>query len=308
MDILCVGQLVADILVKPVDGVDYSVDTKRVEQIVVKNGGDSMNTAIALAKLENKVGFAGKVGDDSFGKYLMEVISSCNIDVSGLKITKDAATSSVIVLINSKGERTFLYYGGANDKFAFEDIDLSLLDVCKIVHAGGTYLLPGFDGKGAAELFKLARSRGKLTSMDVTWDTTGRWLEVIRPCLGYLDYFMPSYNEAVHITGRENPKEIAQFLLEQGVGTVVLKLGKDGCYVKGKDVEFYHSAYDVKVADTTGAGDSFVAGFLTGLKKKWSLSECAQFASAVSACCIQQLGATMGVRNFNGTLDFIKSY
>jgi len=93
-------------------------------------------------------------------------------------------------------DRTFFYYGGANDLFSLSDLDLAQLDSASIVHVGGTYLLPRFDGEGAARLFAEARKREKLTSMDVTWDTTGRWLTVIEPCLPYLSFFMPSIREA----------------------------------------------------------------------------------------------------------------
>jgi Sugar kinases, ribokinase family len=305
MDILCVGQLVTDILVRPVDSVDFNVDTKRVDQICVKNGGDCLNTAIDLAKLGNNVGFAGKVGDDSFGDFLVKTIKEFDIDLCGLKIETGASTASVIVLINDKGERAFLYHGGTNDTFQYGDIELSLVDECQIVHVGGTFLLPGFDGEGAADLFQLAKTKKKLTSMDVTWDTTGRWLSIIKPCLKYLDYFMPSYNEAKLITGKEDPEDIAEFLQKEGVETVIIKLGKNGCYSKGSGEGFYFPAYDVNVVDTTGAGDSFVSGILTGLMKKWDLKSCVRFASAVSALCIQQLGATTGIPGFNEVMNFI---
>lgn len=306
MDILCVGQLVADILVKPVDSVDFSIDTKRVDQISVKNGGDSLNTAIDLAKIGNRVGFAGKAGDDSFGDFLLKTMKNNNIDCRGLKIEAGASTSSCIAVISAKGERVFLYHGGTNDTFAYDDMDISLIEECRIVHVGGTFLLPRFDGEGAAKLFQVARSKNKLTSMDVTWDTTGRWLSVIKPCLRYLDFFMPSYNEAKLITGKDKPEDIASFLQNEGVGTVVVKLGKEGVYVKGKSESFRYPAYNVKVVDTTGAGDSFVAGFLTGTLKKWSLEKCAQFASAVSAHCIQHMGATTGIPGYNDIMEFIE--
>jgi len=306
MDILCIGQLVTDILVKPVNSVDYKVDTKRVKQIIVKSGGDALNTAISLSKLSNKVGFVGKVGDDNFGNFLLKTIKSFDIDTKGLKIIKGAATSAVIVLINDKGQRTFLYQGGTNDTFRYEDICTSLIDECKLVHVGGTYLLPKFDGEGAAKLFQLAQSKNKFTSMDVTHDVTGKWLSTIKPCLKYLSFFMPSYGEAKSITGRKSPEEIADFLQKQGVEIVVIKLGRDGCYVKSQDKGFYFPVYDVEVIDTSGAGDSFVAGFLTGVLKKWDLKRCAQFASAVSAHCIQKIGSTTGVLSFNKIEEFIE--
>ena len=307
MDILCVGQLVVDILVRPVDGIDFQIDTKRVDQICVKNGGDALNTAIVLARLGNQVAFFGKIGDDIFGDFLQKTLQSHRIDTKGLKVEKGLDSSTTIVLINDQGDRTFLYYGGTNDQFRFEDINTATLDLCKIVHVGGTYLLPRFDGEGAARLFALSQSKNKLTSMDVSSDTTGKWLSIIRPCLRYLNFFMPSYKEAVSITKKKEPEAIADFLLNEGIETVVLKLGKDGCYVKRQDHDFYLPAYDMAVIDTTGAGDAFVAGFLTGVLRKWDLEKCARFASAVSAHCIQSLGATTGIPGFKAIEAFIRS-
>ena len=103
MDVLCVGQLAADILVRPVDRVDYGVDTRRVEGIDIKNGGDCLNVALGLAKLGGSVGFAGLVGDDQLGDYLRGVIEEAGIDARGLATTAEARTCSCLVLINSAG-------------------------------------------------------------------------------------------------------------------------------------------------------------------------------------------------------------
>ncbi len=112
MDVLCVGQLAADILVRPVDRVDFGVDTKRVEGIDIRNGGDCLNVALGLRKLGASVGFDGLVGDDQLGDYLHGVITAAGIDARGLRRTREARTCACLVLINGKGERTFFYYGG----------------------------------------------------------------------------------------------------------------------------------------------------------------------------------------------------
>jgi len=308
MDVLCVGQLAADILVRPVDRVDFGVDTKRVEGIDIKNGGDCLNVALGLAKLGSSVGFAGLVGDDQLGAYLRQVITAAGIDTRGLSSTRDARTCSCLVLINSGGDRTFFYYGGANDLFSADDLPPSLVEEASIVHVGGTYLLPRFDGQGAARLFAAARAKGKLTSMDVTWDTTGRWLSVIEPCLPHLSLFMPSIREAQMIAGTSEPAEIAAFLQGRGVQTVVVKLGEQGCYVKpGTEPGFTVSAFPTRVVDTTGAGDSFVAGFLTGILRKWTLGKSASFACAVAALNIREVGATAGIPTFDEARDFMES-
>ena len=308
MDVLCVGQLAADILVRPVNRVDFGVDTKRVHGIDIMNGGDCLNVALGLRRLGASVGFAGLIGDDQLGQYLRNVIIGAGIDARGLRKTKEARTCSCLVLINSSGDRTFFYYGGANDLFSLSDLDMAQIDGTSVVHVGGTYLLPRFDGEGAAKLFSEARSRGKLTSMDVTWDTTGRWLSVIEPCLPHLSLFMPSIREAEKIAGTDVPEDIAAFFQEKGVRTAVVKLGEKGCYVKhGAEPGFSVGAYRTEVVDTTGAGDSFVAGFLSGVLKSWDMSSCATFACAVAAMNIRAVGATAGIPTFDEARQFMQA-
>ena len=171
--VLCAGQLAADILVRPVDRLDFASDTRRVEPIRLANGGDCLNAAIGLRRLGLAVSFAGLVGRDQWGDFLASVIEREGIDGRGLKRAPEAGTCTVLVAINSQGERTFFYHGGANDLFSLRDVDPALAAEADAVHVGGTYLLPRFDGEGAAELFREARARGKLTSMDVTWDVAG---------------------------------------------------------------------------------------------------------------------------------------
>ncbi len=307
MDVLCVGQLAADILVRPVDAVDFGVDTMRVEGIDIRNGGDCLNVALGLRKLGAGVCFCGLVGHDQLGDYLAKVIADAGIDGRGLRRTRESRTCSCLVLINSRGARSFFYYGGANDLFRLEDVDLSLLEETSVVHVGGTFLLPRFDGDGAAGLFRAARAKGRLTTMDVTWDTTGRWMSVIEPCLPYLDFFLPSISEAEKIAGTADPGEIAARLQAKGVGSVVVKLGEKGCYVKHRgEKAFTVPAFATEVVDTTGAGDSFVAGFLTGMLRKWDLRECATFACAVAAMNIRAVGATAGIPTFDEARRFMK--
>jgi len=307
MDIPCVGQLAADILVRPVDSVDFGVDTRRVDGIDIRNGGDCMNVAVGLARLGAAVGLVGVIGEDQLGTYLRQVAVDAGIDVRGLRRTRQAQTCSCLVLINSKAERTFFYYGGTNELLSPSDVDMALLDEAVIVHVGGTYLLPAFDGEGAARLFAEARARGKLTSMDVTWDTTGRWLTLIEPCLPYLSFFMPSIREAEQIARTNVPEEIAAFLQEKGVHTAVIKLGERGCYVKhGAAPGFYGDAFPTRVVDTTGAGDSFVAGFLAGVLAGWEMEKCAAFACAVAAMNIRAVGATAGIPTMEEARRFMQ--
>ena len=306
MRILCVGQLVADIIAAPVEYEKLGTDTEQVNSIEVHNGGDCMNVAINLAKLGVNVSFCGKVGDDPFGAYLTEVLQLYGVDTRGLTVTDKAATSSVIVLVNASGQRVFLYSGGANNLLCFEDVDDALLHECSHVHIGGTYLLPAMDGPGSAMLLKKAQQMGKTTSMDVTWDSSGRWLELIEPCLPFLDVFMPSENEASRICGTSLPQSMAAFLKSKGVKIVIIKLGSRGSYIESTQEQFYQPVFPADVLDTTGAGDSFTAGFLLKYLQGLSLRNCAEFATAVAAHCIGTIGATAGVPDCQTIEQFLK--
>ena len=163
------------------------------------------------------------------------------------------------------------------------------------------------DSMTLRELFQLAHEQESLTTMDVTWDTTGKWLETIKPCLPHLDLFMPSINEAREICKTGEVEKIAEILKGEGVKNIIIKLGKQGCYVDAFGKKYYQEAYSVPVVDTTGAGDSFVAGVLFGLNRGWKIETVTRFASVVSAHCIQELGATNGIPSHEEILRFMNT-
>ncbi|MDZ7837357.1 MAG: hypothetical protein U5N58_05075 [Actinomycetota bacterium] len=114
--------------------------------------------------------------------------------------------------------------------------------IITIIHVGGTYLLPSFDGNGAAKLFQIAQSKDKITSMDVTYDTEGRWLSTIKPCLKAFKILDAQLRQAEITAGEKKPEDIAIFRQNEGVQIVIIKLGpKRGCYVKGAGEGFYSS-------------------------------------------------------------------
>ena len=171
-------------------------------------------------------------------------------------------------------------------------------------------LIPRFDGYGCATLLKKAREMKRYTVLDTAWDSKGKWMDVLKPCMHFIDLFIPSYEEAVMLSGEKEPEKISDVFLSMGVKTSVIKLGKDGCFIKDQSGE-KHSipVYDnIKVIDTTGAGDSFAAGFITGKIKGWDLLFCGKFANAVGAQCVMDTGASTGIKSFNETLDFMKKY
>lgn len=304
MDVISLGQLVADVVVKPVDRFPQEGTTDKVKQIELHSGGCALNTGKTLAILGMKTGVIGKVGQGVFGNFLLSEMGKKGVDIRYVKRDLHVNSSSVIVMVSSKGERTFLYCPGATEELTIEDVDFDLIGHSNILHIGGVMKLPKLD---VASVLKRAKELSITTSLDTDWDPSGRWLKLIESCLKYVDIFTPSIDEAKMIFKTNDPEEIANISLSYGVNIVAIKMGQAGCYIKTKDREFNIPAYKVEVIDTTGAGDAFVGGFLTGIVKGWDLIKAGRFANAVGALCVTALGATAGVKNFNETINFMEN-
>lgn len=305
-EVVCLGILVADVVGKPVEQLPERGKLSLVDRMELHTGGNAANSGIGLAKIGIDTAVIGKVGDDGFGDFMAGRLERNGINTRGVVRDKEVATSATMVMVHSDGERSFIHYLGANAALMEEDIDFSVITGARVLDVTGTFLLPGIDGPPTANILRKAREMGVTTALDTCWDSRGQWMTLLRPCLPYLDYALPSLNEAQMITGRQTPREVAEVLLDNGVGTVGLKLGEDGCYIRSADVEMTVPGYLVECQDALGAGDSWVAGFLTGLVKGWNLEETAKFANAVGACCVTALGATTGVRSLAETQEFMR--
>lgn len=297
--------MIADIIVRPSPEIVYNGDQTLVDAIVIKPGGDSCNNALDLQKLGNRVTYVGRVSYDAIGAYLMNVCSDAGVDMSHV-VRTETPHAKMNILINAEGKRHFLYDPGTSREFTADDIDLALLDCCRIVTVGSAFHMPRFDGEGTRTLFMEAKKRGVVTAMDVTKDHSNRWTGILDPCYPYLDYFLPSIEQAEKIAGTSDEREIADFLLAKGVKNVVVKLGERGSFFKNAEEEFYCGCFRVPVVETTGAGDAFVAGFLTGLLKGKNHKDCVVTGTACSAAVIQSVGANAGMKTLPEIEDFIR--
>lgn len=306
--ILCLGILVADVVGRPLKAVPSPGRLVLVEEMGLHTGGCAINAASALAKLGLPVGVIGKVGADPFGDFLVSTMQSRGIDTQGVKRDPDTGTSATMVMVEPDGERRFVHYIGANARLTLEDVDLELVGEASILHIGGSLVLPGIDGHPTAELLRQAHEMGLITFLDTVWDDTGRWMEILEPCLPHIDYFVPSLPEAQALVGLNDPVETAKALIERGCGVVALKMGGEGSLVmNGSGDTMRLPAYDVVVVDATGAGDAFTAGFMAGIWQGWRLDETARFASAVGALCVTGMGASGGTRSLSETIAFMDS-
>ena len=143
--------------------------------------------------------------------------------------------------------------------------------------------------------------------MDTAWDFADVWLPKVEAVLPHLDLFMPSLEEAQKLTGEADPDRIADRFFEMGVANVIVKLGKEGAlFCPAGQERFRLPTYrSIKPVDTTGAGDSFCAGFLAGLAQGWDFRESGAFANAVGTHCIMAVGASTGIRSITEIKEFM---
>ena len=196
MKIACVGILVADAIVETVSQYPEKGVMVPVNSISMCNGGNAMTASINLRRLGVESYILGMIGSDMFGSFLKEKLTEANVDIGGLKVSDSSQTSTSVLMIDDEGERSFFHCKGANAVFSEKDIDYDIIKSCDLVFVTGTFLLDSFDGEGTRDFLKRCKEMGKTTFLDVCHDASGRWGEIVNPCLKYLDYFMPSIDEA----------------------------------------------------------------------------------------------------------------
>jgi len=286
MSVLCVGQLVADVVVRPVDALPHPGRTNLVEDLQICSGGCAANTAAVLAKLGAEVRLAALIGQDVPGDAALADLKKTGLCLDAVVRESSNPTSAAIVLIGSTGERSFMYRNGGNEMFSNRHLPDAVLQSSRIVHVGGALKMLHLD---LGELFARAKTFGAITSLDTDWDPNGLWMKRLQGVLPKTDYLITNQEEAAMLAGKEDPREAARELLARGAQVVIVKRGEYGSMLCSRTVEIEMPAYRVEVRDTTCAGDSFVAGFLLGLSGGRPLGEAMRLGSAAGSLCTTQL-------------------
>ncbi len=307
--VACVGILVADVIVEPVSSYPEQGIMLPVNSITMNNGGNAMTAAINLRKLGVESYIVGMVGTDMFGEFLRNKLNDTDADVRGLCVSDKVQTSTSVLMIDKSGERSYFHCTGTNAVFSEKDIDYSIIEECDMVFVTGSFLMDTFDGEETMEFLKRCKDMGKTTFLDVCWDAKGQWGKLLDMSMPYIDYFMPSIDEAICIAQKNNPEEIADVLVSKGAKNIIIKLGSKGSYLR-KEGEtsgrIFPPYYVENPVDTVGAGDSFCSGFLAEFARGGSLDDCMKSANAAGAHCVMAKGATAGMKTYEEIKIFIK--
>jgi sugar/nucleoside kinase (ribokinase family) len=220
----------------------------------------------------------GGVGEDMMGDWVLQRVASFGVDISALRQIKGARTSSSIVCTRPDGTRPALHMKGATGDFVVENDLLDQVTDATVVHLGGVGLMDAMDGAPNAELMRQAKLKGAITTVDVFAGSPSD-LPDVAAVLPYTDFFMPSDEEAMALTGYSDIEDTAKFFLDRGVGCCVFTLGSNGAYYRHRDgTSFRVPAFEIAVKCTCGCGDAFNAGFAVGLVRGFDPETIVRFA------------------------------
>jgi len=290
-DVIGFGALNVDMLFK-VDKLASAEEESFIEDYKESCGGSAANTMVGLARLGCKVGFIGKVANDREGKMQLDCFKAEGVDTSGIVEAPKGKSGAVMGFVDRKGARALYINSGVNDLVEPREIKWEYVSQTKFLH------FSSFVGE------KSFRAQKKLLSalpygVKISFDPGSLYAQkgfaVIEPMIRNSYVLMPNAIELEQLTGEEDYRKGADYLISMGVKVVAVKLGSKGCYVTDGQERLKVEAFKVKAIDTTGAGDAFDAGFLYGLISEKSLYECGQLGNFVASRNVMKLGAREGL-------------
>lgn len=319
-EIICLGELL-------IDFISYKKDIPLADSPGFQKapGGAPANVAVGLAKLGVKTGFIGKVGDEPFGHYLKNTLRQNKVDTAHLILDKKTRTTLAFVSRFSHGQNEFTFYRhpGADMMLEPSEIKASYFQPARIFHFGSLSLINQPSRDATLKALNLAQKHHLIISYDPNlrlslWDSPGAARQGTRLGLKYADLVKISDQEWQFITGTKDFARGSRKLLNQGIKLVVISLGAKGCYYNNGQTSGYVKGYKVKVVDTTGAGDGFMAAILAEIVRQrfkkdelalkgLDLKEILRFANAAGAITTTRIGVILSLPTRPEIKHFLRS-
>lgn len=293
-------------------------------------GGCVANVGQALHRLGTDVRLKGKIGDDPFGKIVLELLERESLALTDGIIVSQYGTTSYSVVISPPGiDRTFLHMPGENHTFGHQDLGIGAFQGVKHFHFGYPPLMARMyadEGSELALIFQRAKQAGLSTSLDMSLpdakSPSGQvyWDKVLQKVLPDVDFFLPSQDELSFMLGHDSLERLMSQSIQLGTGVVVVKRGDLGLAAMSnsssrlseipnlsvpsfrQELWVTQPCFKVDVKGTTGAGDATIAGFLKGFLSGFGLRECLHAGCAVGAFCVEATDAVSGIRTWSETL------
>ena len=272
-DIVSLGEILIDL-------TQCGINAQGVVQLAANPGGAPANMAVAAARLGCRTAFIGKVGKDAFGDSLRKTLQENGVDTTAMQVDPVQPTTLAVVTLDAAGERSFSFYRnpGADTMLRAEEVPQAILESTKFFHFGSVSLTADPERTATLDAVHRAKKAGALITFDPNyranlWPDAKNAVAQIQAALPLADILKVSDEEMTLLTGCTDPQEGSLRLMALGIPLVLITLGADGaCYRMG-DCYGKVNGFAVKVADTNGAGDTFLGAFLSRIKERESLSE-----------------------------------
>lgn len=288
-DVICIGQAVVDCITR--GAKDYAdVPSMQADSITLSTGGDAMNEAFALASFGHSVEVVCGLGDDLAGQILRSEAERRGVGTGRITVVPGMHTPIANLMVRGDGSR-FSYNSPATKLEGYLPSEENLKGA-RVVSFASLFRAPLDDPAHVRSLLQAARDSGAVIAADTKLPTFRRCsLEDWKELLPLIDVIFPNEKEAAYYTGENQYEKMAEVFHGYGISDVVIKAGPEGCYASSRGCRQLFPALPVPVVDTTGAGDHFVAGFISGILENADFETCCRKGLACAAECIGHSGA-----------------
>lgn len=295
-DILVAGELNVDIILNKINKMPVPGQEQRADEMTLTMGSSTAIFAANSSKLGSSVGFTGKVGDDTYGSYMVQSLGNYGVNTDAVIVDPSLKTGATVIFVLEE-DRMMVTHPGAMEHFSADDISDGLLSGYRHIHTSTLFFQPLLKNS-LAGLFKRAKQLGLTTSMDSQWDPEEKWDLDLENILPYTDFFLPNESELFALAGTTDlNRALSAFskyktciVVKRGVNGAVLQKGGEKISVGGLRVEH--------VADTVGAGDSFNAGFIHAFLKGKELKTCLEEGNRTAAVSVTRPGGVAAIISY----------
>jgi sugar/nucleoside kinase (ribokinase family) len=307
--VVVLGAHILDVLGRPVESIPPGQGSSRLQEIRATAAGTAAGTGVDLAKLGARVFAMGALGDDLLADMLVAAMRRHGVDTSGLVRKSGVQTSATILPIRPNGERPALHVPGATSRLELADIDLDRVSQSRAVVIGAPDALGGIVGDGLGQVVAAARSGGALVAVDVLHPGSPADFGRLGSLLAGADWFLPNSDQLTAMTGRRDLVSAIGDVLRLGTFGVAVTMGADGCLVawQGGGEPVPLPAIAVDVVDTTGCGDGFNAGMVTGLLLGAGPLDAAWLGIACGSLVATGLGSDAGIADLGQVIKFLRA-
>ena len=300
-DVICCGQAVLDCITRGKEKAPYRENVYRAESVRLSAGGDAVNESITLAGMGVRAAVVCGLGDDIAGRIVLDELRRAGVDTERIS-AMSSDTPIANIQVETDGSRISVNSGAT--RLPGYRIAPESLRGARIVSFASLFRPPLEEPEVIRQLIAEAKKDGTIVCADTKLPLVeGIDMEILSDVWPLVDFFFPNEKEAAFYTGKRELPEMADALYAYGIRNVIIKAGKEGCYLKNAEESTPLPAVPVEtVRDTTGAGDALVSGCAAAMVEGFDTEKIGRFGSANAAFAIESFGATTGLKPMEDVL------